>query len=152
MTMTVRQMLQAKGARILSVDPGTSVLAALELMAKHDIGSVLVTEGQRLVGIFTERDYARKVILQGRNSRDATIGELMTANVLTISPSQTVDDCMAIMTNNRFRHLPVVELGEVIGIITIGDVVKSVIADQEATISQLHTYISGDGYAQPPKP
>lgn len=151
MTMTVRQMLQAKGARILSVTPATSVLAALEVMAKHDIGSVLVTEDKRLVGIFTERDYARKVILQGRNSRDATIGELMTANVLTISPTQTVDDCMAIMTNNRFRHLPVVEHGEVIGIITIGDVVKSVIADQEATISQLHTYISGDGYAQPPK-
>jgi CBS domain-containing protein len=144
MTTTVRQILQGKGSTIHTVAPDSSVFTALELMAKHDIGSVLVTEGSRLVGIFTERDYARKVVLRGRTSKDATIGELMTPNVLTISPSQTIDDCMTIMTNNRFRHLPVVEKGEVIGIVTIGDVVKAVIADQEATINQLHGYISGD--------
>ncbi len=144
MTTTVRQILQGKGGTIHTVTPQSSVFTALELMAKHDIGSVIVTEGNRLVGIFTERDYARKVVLRGRTSKDATIGELMTQNVLTVSPSQTIDDCMAMMTNNRFRHLPVVERGEITGIITIGDVVKSVIADQEATINQLHGYIAGD--------
>jgi len=151
MTTTVRQILQAKGSRVISIPPDSSVLAALRLMAEHDIGSVLITEGSRLLGIFTERDYARKVVLRGRSSSDTRVEELMTANVLTISPSQTIDDCMLMMTNNRFRHLPVVEHGEVIGIITIGDAVKAVMAEQEETISQLHGYISGDGYLTPPR-
>ncbi len=144
MTTTVKQILQGKGSTIHTVAPDSSVFTALELMAKHDIGSVIVSEGKRLVGIFTERDYARKVVLRGRTSKDATIGELMTQNVLTVSPSQTIEDCMAMMTNNRFRHLPVVDRGELIGIITIGDVVKAVIADQEQTINHLHGYIAGD--------
>ena len=151
MTTTVRQILQAKGSRVISIPPDSSVLAALRLMAEHDIGSVLITEGSRLLGIFTERDYARKVVLRGRSSSDTRVEELMTANVLTISPSQTIDDCMLMMTNNRFRHLPVVEHGEVIGIITIGDAVKAVMAEQEETVSQLHGYISGDGYLTPPR-
>jgi CBS domain-containing protein len=113
-------------------------------MAKHDIGAVVVAEGDCLAGIFTERDYARKVILKGRTSREARVGELMTPNVLTVSPSQSMDDCMALMTENHVRHLPVVERGRLVGIVTIGDAVKTVIADQEATIRQLSSYIAGD--------
>ncbi|GAA5178442.1 CBS domain-containing protein [Niveibacterium umoris] len=144
MTISVRQVLQGKGSNVLTVSPDHSVLSALELMAKHDVGSVLVTEGERLAGIFTERDYARKVVLKGRTSAAAKIGELMTCNVLTVSPTQTIDDCMAIMTNNRIRHLPVVEKGQLIGIVTIGDAVKTVIEEQRQTINQLSSYISGD--------
>ncbi|MCL2656379.1 MAG: CBS domain-containing protein [Betaproteobacteria bacterium] len=144
MTTSVQQILQNKGSAIHAVAPGSSVFTALELMARHDIGSVLVTEGARLIGIFTERDYARKVVLHGLNSKNATVGELMTQNILTVSPSHTIEDCMAIMTNNRFRHLPVVEKGEIAGIVTIGDVVKAVITDQSNTINQLHGYIAGD--------
>jgi CBS domain-containing protein len=144
MTITVRQVLQGKGDRVFTVSPNHSVLQALELMASNDVGSVLVTEGERLAGIFTERDYARKVVLKGRTSAEAKIGELMTCNVLTVSPTQTIDDCMAIMTNNRIRHLPVVEKGQLVGIITIGDAVKTVIEEQQRTISQLSSYISGE--------
>jgi CBS domain-containing protein len=120
------------------------VLDALKLMAGKDISAVLVIEGERLVGIFTERDYARKVILQGRNSRESRIGELMTQNLLTVSPTQTVEEIMAIMTENRFRHLPVVDHGQVIGIVTIGDTVKAMLDQQQQTIRQLSGYIAGD--------
>jgi CBS domain-containing protein len=120
------------------------VLEALTAMAEHDIGAVLVTEGDRLVGIFTERDYARKVVLRGKSSKDSVISELMTPNVCTITPSHTMDQVMNIMTENRFRHLPVVDHGKIAGIVTIGDVVKAVIAMQEATIQQLSSYIAGD--------
>lgn len=144
MSTTVKQVLDKKGAQTVGVTPESTVMEALESMAKHDIGAVLVIEGARLVGIFTERDYARKVVLQGRTSRDSRIGDLMTQNVCTITPSHTIDQVMNIMTNNRFRHLPVVASGQVVGIITIGDVVKAVIAEQEATIQQLSSYIAGD--------
>ncbi|MCU0766815.1 MAG: CBS domain-containing protein [Gammaproteobacteria bacterium] len=144
MTASVRQVLDEKGSRVHAVPPGASVYEALELMAQHDIGAVVVAEGECLAGIFTERDYARKVILQGRTSRDTRVGELMTPNVLTVSPSQTMDDCMQLMTENRVRHLPVVERGRLVGIVTIGDAVKTVIAEHEATIRQLSSYIAGD--------
>ena len=144
MTVSVRQVLEAKGSQVHSVSPGATVFEALEAMAKHDIGAVVVAEGECLCGIFTERDYARRVILKGRTSRETRVGELMTPNVLTVSPSQTIDDCMQLMTENRVRHLPVVERGQLIGIITIGDAVKTVIADQQATIRQLSSYIAGD--------
>ncbi|MBS1208286.1 MAG: histidine kinase [Proteobacteria bacterium] len=141
----VRQILDAKKSqKIHSVSPDTSIFEALELMAKNDISAVLVLENERLVGIFTERDYARKVILKGRNSRETRISELMTQNLLTISPSQTVEDVMTIMTENRFRHLPVVERGQLIGIVTIGDAVKTVMDQQQQTINQLSGYIAGD--------
>ncbi|MDP5238633.1 CBS domain-containing protein [Uliginosibacterium sp. 31-16] len=141
----VRQILDAKkNQQIHSVSPQASIFEALELMAKKDVSAVLVLEDERLVGIFTERDYARKVILKGRNSRDTRISELMTQNLLTISPSQTVEDVMTIMTENRFRHLPVVERGQLIGIVTIGDAVKTVIDQQQQTINQLAGYIAGD--------
>jgi CBS domain-containing protein len=144
MSTTVQQVIDQKGAGTHSVTPDATVMQALELMAKHDIGAVLVQEGSRLVGIFTERDYARKVAIKGLSSKDAKVGELMTQNVCTITPSHTIDDVMSIMTQNRFRHLPVVDHGKIAGIVTIGDVVKAVIAEHETTIHQLSSYIAGD--------
>lgn len=144
MSITVKEILSGKSTQLHTVTPGTSVYEALDLMARTDISAVLVLEGERLVGIFTERDYARKVALQGRNSKESRIGDLMTQNLLTVSPSQDVDDVMAIMTENRFRHLPVVDRGQLVGIVTIGDAVKAVIAEQGQTIAQLSSYISGE--------
>ncbi|MBL8438770.1 MAG: CBS domain-containing protein [Zoogloeaceae bacterium] len=144
MSMSVKQVLDQKGSKVVGVRPTNTVLDALAAMAEHDIGAVLVTEGDRLLGIFTERDYARKVILHGRSSKDTLVSDLMTPNVCTITPSHTMDQVMTTMTENRFRHLPVVDHGKIAGIITIGDVVKAVIAMQEATINQLSSYISGD--------
>ncbi|MCC4118337.1 CBS domain-containing protein [Aromatoleum toluclasticum] len=143
-TVTVRQILEQKGSTTHSVTPAVSVLDALAMMAKHDIGSVLVLENDRLVGIFTERDYARKLVLKGLNSREATVGDVMTPNVCTITPALAIDAVMNIMTENRFRHLPVVEHGNIVGIVTIGDVVKSIIDQQEKTISHLSNYIAGE--------
>lgn len=143
-TVTVRQILEQKGSTTHSVTPAVSVLDALAIMAKHDIGSVLVLENDRLVGIFTERDYARKLVLKGLNSREATVGDVMTPNVCTITPALAIDAVMNIMTENRFRHLPVVEHGNIVGIVTIGDVVKSIIDQQEKTISHLSNYIAGE--------
>lgn len=144
MTTTVRQILAYKGATAHSVAPDATIFDALTMMAEHDIGCVLVVKNERLEGIFTERDYARKVILKGRSSKDAKVSDLMTPNVCTVSPSQTLDDVMNIMTENRFRHLPVVDHGKIVGIVTIGDTVKHVILQQEATIQHLSSYIAGD--------
>ncbi|MDB5813669.1 MAG: histidine kinase [Rhodocyclales bacterium] len=144
MSTSVKEILSGKSTQILSVAPETSVYEALDLMARADISAVLVLEGDRMVGIFTERDYARKVALRGRNSKDTRIRDVMTQNLLTISPTQDVDDVMAIMTENRFRHLPVVERGQLIGIVTIGDAVKAVMEEQRQTIAQLSSYISGE--------
>lgn len=145
MTITVREMLEARpNAQIYAVSPQSLVFEALELMAQKDISAVLVTEDDHLVGIFTERDYARKVILQGRSSRESRIGDLMTRNLLTISPGQTIDDVMSLMTQNHFRHLPVVDRGKLMGIVTIGDAVRTVIEQQQQTIRQLSGYIAGD--------
>lgn len=142
---TVRQILEGKKtAAIISVSPDVSVYEALELMAAREVSAVLVLEANRLVGIFTERDYARKLALKGRTSKQTLVSEMMTQNLLTISPSQTVEDVMEIMTENRFRHLPVVERGQLIGIVTIGDAVKAVIDAQQQTIRQLEGYIAGD--------
>lgn len=141
---TVGQILARKTSQIHSVSPDHTVLDALKIMAGKDISAVLVIEGERLVGIFTERDYARKVILQGRSSRESRIGELMSQNLLTVSPTQTVEEIMAIMTENRFRHLPVVDHGQLVGIVTIGDTVKAMLDQQQQTIRQLSGYIAGD--------
>ncbi|MGC3962256.1 MAG: CBS domain-containing protein [Rhodocyclaceae bacterium] len=141
---TVRHMLQGKSPVIHTVVPSATVFEAVSSMAEHNISAVLVTEGERLVGIFTERDYARKVILQGRSSRDTKVSELMTQNLLTVSPSQTIEEVMQMMTENRVRHLPVVDHGTLIGIVTIGDAVKNVMDEQRQTIEQLSSYISGD--------
>ena len=144
MTLTVRQLLDRKSSGVYSIRPDASVLEALETMAREDISSVLVLEGNDLKGIFTERDYARKVILRGRNSRDTVIRELMTTQLITIAPEHTIADCMNIMTDRHIRHLPVIDGGKVIGMISIGDVVKAIISDQQATINQLAGYIAGD--------
>ena len=143
MAATVQQILQSKGGSTYSVAPESTVLQALQLMADKNVSAVLVMEGQRLVGIFTERDYARKVVLRGLASKDTKVGDLMTQNVLTVSPAHSVDDCMNIMTNNHVRHLPVVSSGTIVGIVSIGDAVKSVIEQQQATIDQLSGYIAG---------
>jgi len=141
---TVRQVLERKGSVTHTVTPKTSVFDALSLMAKHDIGAVVVTDSRGLVGIFTERDYARKLVLKGLSSKDVTVGDMMTTPVTTVTSSEKVSQVMMIMTNRRFRHLPVVDDGRLAGIITIGDVVKTVIDEQEETIKQLASYISGD--------
>lgn len=143
MTTTVRQLLQSKGNAVISVDPDASVFAALEQMSSHDVGALLVMRGTDLLGIFSERDYARKVILMGRSSRDTLVAEIMSSDLVTIAPKDTVGDCMNLMTGNRIRHLPVVEAGQLVGVISIGDVVKSIMTQQEFTIAELEAYISG---------
>ncbi len=145
MIMTyVRQILKTKGNEIWSIAPQATVYEALQMMSEKDVGALLVVDEENLVGIFSERDYARKVILKERSSKDTTVGELMTREVLYIEPRSTVEDCMALMTAKRVRHLPVLENERLIGIVTIGDVVKQVISDQEFTIQQLERYIKGE--------
>ena len=138
---TIRQLLEAKGAAVYSVGPDLRVFEALKLMAERDVGALVVLEDNRLVGILSERDYARKVILHGKSSHDIPVREIMTGKVVTVQPSNTVEDCMAVMTSRRIRHLPVVDGQRLIGILSIGDLVKEVIADQEQTIKQLESYI-----------
>jgi CBS domain-containing protein len=140
---SVAQLLKVKGNRVHSIAPGASVLDCLKLFADKHIGAALVMEGDRLVGIFTERDYARKVALQGKSSKDLKVQEVMTADVLWVGPERTNEECMALMTEKRIRHLPVMESGKVIGIISIGDLVKDIIAEQQFVISQLEHYIMG---------
>lgn len=140
---TVREILQKKGRNIRSVAPDDSVLRALEVMAEHDIGGVVVLDGDKLVGILTERDYARRVVLLGRASRELPVMEIMTKEVVCVTPDRTVEECMALMTDKRVRHLPVLEQNVVAGVISIGDVVKETIAEREFEIAQLQSYISG---------
>jgi CBS domain-containing protein len=135
-----------KGHTVHAVQPDDTVLAALGVMARHEIGAVLVMQQQHLVGILTERDYARKVALAGRSSKDSPVRAIMTAHVVCVGPDRTVDECMGIMTERRVRHLPVLDHKRVIGLISIGDLVKQTIADQEFTITQLQQYIVGIGY------
>jgi CBS domain-containing protein len=138
---SVSQLLQDKGGGVLSVTPGTSVFDALKLMAEKNVGALLVMEGGALRGIMSERDYARKVILLGKSSQDIAVRDIMSDKVVTVSPAQTVDECMALMTDRRIRHLPVVDNGRVTGVLSIGDLVKAVIAEQQQTIQQLESYI-----------
>lgn len=142
---TVRQLLDVKGNQVWTISPQTIVFEALQLMANKNVGALLVVQNGKLVGIFSERDYARKVVLQGRSSKTSTVGELMTREVLYISPDQTIEDCMALMTAKRTRHLPVLEEDKLVGVISIGDVVKEIISDREVTIRELERYITG-GY------
>ena len=138
---TVKQLLSAKGSQIHSIRPNAKVFEALELMADKDVGALVVTEGSRLVGIISERDYARKVRLHGKSSQEIPVGEIMSQDVITVDPSRTVEECMALVTQHRVRHLPVCEGDRLVGIISIGDLVKEVIAEQEETIKQLESYI-----------
>ena len=138
---SVRQLLQAKGREVYSITPEARVFDALKLMADKDVGALVVQEGGKLAGILSERDYARKVILQGKSSHDITVRDIMTGKVITVGPEQTVEDCMALMTGKRIRHLPVIDGGRLAGLLSIGDLVKEVIAEQEQTIRQLESYI-----------
>ena len=141
---TVKQLLQGKdgmGAVVHAISPTASVLDAIKLMAEKGIGALVVLDEARLAGMISERDYARKIILHGRSSQDTAVHEIMTAKVITVSSDQTVDDCMALMTQHRFRHLPVVDAGKLSGVLSIGDLVKELIADREETIKQLESYI-----------
>jgi CBS domain-containing protein len=138
---TVKQLLERKGRRVWSIGPDAPVLEALKLMAEHGVGALVVLEGERLAGVISERDYARKVILHGKSSSETPVREIMTGRVVTVTPAQTVADCMAVMTEKHFRHLPVVEDGRVVGVLSIGDLVKAVIAEQADTIRALESYI-----------
>lgn len=140
---TVADILGSKGRELWSVKPTDTVLEALGVMAKHDIGAVAVLEGEKLVGIFIERDYARKVVLIGRASRDSAVRDIMTSKVMCVSPDRSVAECMALMTEHRLRHLPVLHQKRVVGIVSIGDLVKATIEEQEFTITQLQSYVTG---------
>lgn len=140
---TAGEILDAKGHDIWSVQPTDTVYESLQLMADKSIGSLLVMDGEKLVGIVTERDYARKVILEGKASIDTPVQDVMTRKVLCVSPERTVDQCMALMTDKRARHLPVVDHKQVVGVVSIGDLVKTLISEQQVLIDQLQHYISG---------
>ncbi len=140
---TVNQLLRVKGSQIFSVAPTESVLHAVEIMATRHVGALLVMSQGALLGIISERDYARKVVLKKRVSHDTPVGDIMTASPVTVTPQDTVHQCMQLMTDGRFRHLPVVESGRVVGMLSIGDLVKAVIADQSEKIEQLERYIAG---------
>lgn len=140
---TVHHLLKMKGSQVWQIAPGASVLDGLKLMAEKGTGSLLVVEGEQVVGIFTERDYARKVGFDGRKPDEFRIAEVMTPNLILIRPDQTVRDCMQIMTDSKIRHLPVMEDGRLVGIISIGDVVKDMIDELEFHVEQLSKYIAG---------
>jgi CBS domain-containing protein len=138
---TVAQMLEHKPTGVISINPEASVLDALKLLAEKDVGAVLVMDGTRLAGIFSERDYARKVALKGKSSGDTPVSEIMTRQVVFVTPAQTNEDCMALMTQKRIRHLPVIDKDRVQGVLSIGDLVKDMISEQQFIISQLEHYI-----------
>ena len=138
---TLNQLLQAKPHGILSIAPDARVFDALKLMADKNVGALLVMDAGQLIGIITERDYARKVILQGKSSLDTPVREIMTGKVLCVHPDQSVEECMSLMTDKRVRHLPVMEGARLIGVLSIGDLVKEMISEQEFTIRELERYI-----------
>jgi CBS domain-containing protein len=143
-TDTIGVMLGYRPERkILTIEPGQTVYEALQMLAKYDIGALLVCSDNRLLGIFSERDYARKGILGGHTSKETTVEQLMTSPVLSVTPRHTIDECMALMTEHRFRHLPVVQNDTLVGIVSIGDLVKWVISGHEQTIQALEGYIAG---------
>lgn len=139
--MTVRHLLDRKGREVYAIAPEDPVLEAIQLMADHHVGALIVLRNDELAGILSERDYARKVILMGRSSAETPVWQIMTSPVYTVSPESSIEDCMRLMTERRIRHLPVVEKGKVTGMISIGDLVKAVIEEQQRTIEQLESYI-----------
>jgi len=140
---TISQFLEQSKRPVYSVGPNATVREALEIMAQHNIGALLVIDGQTLEGIFSERDYARKVVLKGKSSNDAKVSEIMTSKVITINTKHTIDQCMQIMTDNHIRHLPIVNDQDVMGLISIGDVVREMMDQQKSMIERLQAYIAG---------
>lgn len=140
---SARQLLEAKGSDVWSIHPDAAVYDAIEMMADKGVGALMVLDGGAVVGVISERDYARKVILRGRSSKDTAVKEIMTARVIYARPDQTVEECMALMTEKRIRHLPVVDGEDLLGVISIGDLVKTMLAEQQFVIEQLEQYISG---------
>lgn len=145
---TVRDILREKGNTVWTVSADATVYEALQVMAEHNIGAVVVLQGGRMAGILSERDYARKVVLHGKSSLTTPVSEIMTRQVYFARPDQTIEECMALMTDRHIRHLPVFEGEELVGIVSIGDVVKQVIAEQQFMIEQQESYILGRGYGQ----
>ena len=139
----VRNVLSHKGHEVASISPEASVYDAIALMAEKGIGALLVTSHGKLVGILSERDYARKVVLKGRHTRDTSVSEIMSNPVLTVRPDETIEECMKIVTENRIRHLPVMEDDRIVGIVSIGDLVKWIVTEQQKTIKELQSYITG---------
>lgn len=140
---TVKQILKVKGDAVFSVAPEAPVYEALQVMAEYDVGALVVVKDERPVGMFSERDYARKVMLKGKSSKDITVGELMVRDIYYVSPEDSLDECMVIMTKKRIRHIPVLEDNRLVGLISIGDVVKNIISEQEFKIRELEKYIQG---------
>jgi CBS domain-containing protein len=138
---TVRHLLDLKGRALFSIEPEDPVLEAIRMMAERHVGALLVMRGAELAGILSERDYARKVVLLGRSSAETPVWQIMTSPVITVSPDSSIQECMRLMTDHRIRHLPVMDGGRVVGMISIGDLVKAVIEEQQKTIEQLETYI-----------
>ena len=139
----VRHVLESKGHNVYSINPDAPVLTALQAMADHNTGALVVIENDNLIGLISERDYARKVVLKGRLSKDTPVREIMEHRIICVSPAHSVEACMALMTEHRTRHLPVLENDKLSGLVSIGDVVKAIIEDQKFTIEQLEHYISG---------
>lgn len=144
--ITVKQLLDRKGHEVYSIQPGDTVYSALEKMADKDVGALMVLDGNKLVGIFSERDYARKLILHGKSSKESKVQDFMSTSLYTVSPSDSIYHCMALMTDKRVRHLPVLDQNEIVGLISIGDVVNAIISEQKAIIKDLEDYITGSGY------
>lgn len=144
--ITVKQLLDSKGHDYWNVSPNSTVYEALQKMANKDVGALLVMEDDKLVGMFSERDYARKIILHGKSSKESKVADYMTKLMVTVKPETSIYDCMALMTEKRVRHLPVLDNNKIEGIITIGDVVNAVIHEQNITIKDLENYITGSGY------
>lgn len=142
-TGNVSSVLQEKGTTIWFVSPGTTVFDAIKMMSEKNIGALLVMEDNRLVGVFSERDYTRKVILKGKSSKTTSVREIISSPVISVQPSQTVEECMRVMTENRVRHLPVLQENHVLGVVSIGDLVNWTISAQHTAISQMEDYISG---------
>lgn len=140
---TVKEVLASKGTEVYTIAPGATVLDALRIMADREIGALVVVDGERVVGVISERDYARKVILKGRFSKDTHVKAIMTPADVVVKPTQTVEECMTLMTEKRHRHLPVLDNGKLVGIISIGDIVKTIITHQQFLIRNLENYISG---------
>jgi len=140
---TIGEILDYKGTNVWFISPGATVFEAIQMMSDKNVGALLVTEGDNLVGIISERDYTRKVVLKGKSSRETAVREILSGRVIHVSPANTVEECMRLMTDHRIRHLPVLEEGRIVGIVSIGDLVNWIISAQTTRISQLQTYIAG---------